>query len=612
MLAWIKRWASTKLWKLFIGEKGKNLWIFSFLVFLSFTAALLEGISFSFLLTAFSGLQATPASHPNFLQRVLLTQSQGIQLFFLSTSFAIFFQILRSAMCYVGTVFSMNFAFKIQTRVQSEIYNQILRLSYGCISRLKIGELLENARAPVHLVCPLLEAVNRFVASVLTALVIVGMMFFLDFRLALVTLCLFGLFSFLQKSIIKTILKFSDSLSKHLAEVNQDASQMLQGIKVIQIFSQQERIKKKAKNKINDIGVSSKKVYLFSSVIPYLNEMISVLVLGVILIVATSLKGAESDSFLAVLMTFLIISYRLSTRVQNALVILGTASAYYGPLLRINDILEEKNKEFLPVGGTHLDEPIHELSIEGVSFRYQMESEAVLKNFSFSFQKGATIGIVGLSGSGKTSLLDLLLRLYEPTRGAILANKTNIQAFSLDSWRAKFGVVGQESFLFDESIEENIRFGLDKISIDNIVEAAKTVGIDDLIQRLPQKYQTVVGERGLRLSGGERQRIVLARALLRDPEILILDEATSNLDSESETCIQNALEKLQKRKTLIVIAHRLSTIAHSDQILVMERGVLIESGTHEMLLKNKGRYSTLWELQTKNQPESNAIFANIQ
>jgi len=601
MLAQFKQWRSTKVWSLFLGEKKKNLWVFCFLIFLSFIAALLEGGSFGFLLTAFSGLQTEPSSQSNFLKNLIFPNSHGLKLFFLSTTFAILFQILRSGICYIATIFSMNVAFKIQTKIQSEVYNQILRLSYGYITRIKIGDLLENARAPVYFIYPMLDAVNRFVVSFFTSITIVILMCFLDLRLTAVTLCLFGLFSFVQKSIIKSILRNSDSSSKHLMDVNQDTSQMLQGIKVIQTFSQQEKIKRKIYARIQDVGKTSKKVYFLSSIIPYLNEMVSVLVLGLILVLGALLIGIENNAFVPILMTFLTVGYRLSTRVQNAMVTLGTAGGYYGPFLRMNEILEDQQKEFILEGGIQWNEPIRELSVEKMSFCYQQGKEDVLKDITFSIEKGATIGIVGMSGSGKTSLIDLLLRLYEPTQGKILANEMDIQKFSLASWRSKFGVVGQDAFLFDETVEENIRFGLDALPMDRVIEVAKTAGIDGLIQGLPQGYQTVVGERGLRLSGGERQRVALARALLRDPEILILDEATSNLDSHSESYIQNAIEKLQKTKTILVIAHRLSTIVHSDLILVMEQGCLIESGTHEMLLKKGGRYSNLWELQTRNQ-----------
>lgn len=593
---------SSKLWKIFIGSRGKNLWSFSFVVLAGCIAALFESVSFGFLFAAFSGLQGADKSPSGgVLTSFFLGHLNGTKLFFASTIYAILFQVARSGVCYLATVFSSRFAFKIQTQIQSEAYAQILRFSYGYITRLKIGDLLERARSPVNFVNPMLEGVTRLIVSLLTVLVIAGMMFWLDYRLTILVLCLFGFFVFLQKSIIKTILNNSDSLSRHSMEINQETSQALQGIKVIQTFCQEKKIKQKINDQIKRIGKLCEKVYVLSNIVPYLNEMISVVVLGIVLIAATFLIGLESSSFLATLMTFLILSYRLSTRVQNAIGVLGTTSIYYGCLLRVHEILEDTEKEFVPVGGIECSKPVQSIEVKKLSFFHYKTKDPVLSDISFSVSKGDMVGIVGLSGSGKTSLLDLLLRLYEPSSGKILANNTDIQSFLIESWRSKFGVVGQESFLFDDTIWNNIAFGAENTSEMEIIQAAKDAGIHELIQQLPLQYQTAVGERGLRLSGGERQRVVLARALLRDPEILILDEATSSLDSQSEFYIQRALEKIRHAKTLLVIAHRLSTIIRADLILVVERGTLIESGTHEELLRKGGRYAMLWDLQTKKQ-----------
>jgi len=601
--------SSNRLFNIVIGKKGVNLWIFSSLVLFSFIAALLEGVSFGFLLTAFSGLQSNGMGHLTLLKRLFLPEVQGIRLFITSTILAIIFQMLRSGVCYLSTIFSTQFGCNIQGKIQSEIYNQILSFSYGFISRQKVGELIENARSPVTFTHPMLEGINRLLVSVLTALVIVVLMINLSLQLTCLTLCLFGFFVYIQKSIVKTILSSSYSMSKQLMEVNQATSQMLQGIKVIQTFSQQEQIKSKVNVKISEIGMTSKKIYLLSNIIPYLNEMISVLILCVILLSSMVIIGIESESFLTILMTFLLISYRLSTRVQNAIGVLGTTSTYYGYLKRVNDILKNSDKEFLPTGGAPCTETMENIAIQGVSFRYPAGKEDALHDISFQIDKGVTIGIVGLSGSGKTSLIDLLLRLYEPNKGSICVNGKNIQSFSIDSWRSKFGVVGQDSFLFDETILYNTRFGSEEASMEAVTEAAKAAGIHSLIQRLSLGYETVVGERGLRLSGGERQRIALARALLRNPEILILDEATSNLDSQSEHYIQNAIEKLHKTKTIILIAHRLSTLVQADIILVIEHGTVVESGSHKELIDRKGRYANLWDLQT--QSENNQLLIGV-
>jgi ATP-binding cassette subfamily B protein/subfamily B ATP-binding cassette protein MsbA len=219
---------------------------------------------------------------------------------------------------------------------------------------------------------------------------------------------------------------------------------------------------------------------------------------------------------------------------------------------------------------------------------------------SLEMPRGKTIAFVGSSGAGKSSILDLLLRLYEPTQGAILIDGVDLRTYSTGSWRNYLGVVSQDISIFNDTVEENIRFGALHATAQDVCHAAEQAGLESFIYSLPEGYNTIVGERGFRLSGGQRQRLALARALLRNPDILILDEATSNLDSYSESLIQDALERLRSERTILIVAHRLSTIMNADQIYVLDQGDLIEQGNHSSLLAQKGVYARFWELQVQN------------
>jgi len=589
-----------KIYQIAFGEQRKNGAIFLCSIFLGLAAASLEGVSFLFILGAFSTQESGMSAHSGWLRVLTMMFPDGIggnKIFFFSVVIAIGLQVLRTLVCYINTWICTRFALSLQTRLLKAIYQQILKMSYGYISRLKIGDLLDCARIPVNFVVPLIDALNKVAVSIFTGMAIAGVMFFMNAKLTVFTLCISFCALYLQRTAVRAIIRASSTLSKQAAEVNQDTSQMLQGIKLIHTYFQHKTIWGKIEKGLNAMRAISSRMYIRSQVIQPINEMISIVIVGMILCVSVFLIGAEDPSFVSIVMTFLLLSYRLSTRVQIGVGMVGLAGTHFGSLQRVHEMLETKGKEFIRSEGEPLDARIEEIAFEHVSFSYPGSKVNVLSDIHFKIFKGQVVGIVGLSGSGKTSLIDLLLRLYEPVMGEILVNQKGIRQFSLDSWRIKFGVVTQDSFLFDDTVEENIRFGSSRADSEAICEAAKLAESDPFIQKLPSKYQTVLGERGVRLSGGERQRISLARAFLRNAEILILDEATSHLDSETEFYIQKSLDKVRGSKTIVIIAHRLSTVMHADQIFVMQQGSLLEAGTHESLLREQGRYFHLWNLQ---------------
>ena len=237
-----------------------------------------------------------------------------------------------------------------------------------------------------------------------------------------------------------------------------------------------------------------------------------------------------------------------------------------------------------------------EISYRNVSFWY--ETEKVLKNIDFTIRKGMTVAVVGPSGSGKSTLVDLLPRFYDCREGEILIDGIPIRNLIINDLRGLMGIVSQETILFNDSVFNNIAFGMEDVSEQEVIAAAKVANAHEFIEKMPQKYLTFIGDRGTKLSGGQRQRLSIARAVLKNPPILILDEATSALDTESERLVQQALENLMKNRTSIVIAHRLSTIQFADEIIVLQDGKIVERGTHLNLLGDSRVYKKLYDLQS--------------
>jgi ABC-type multidrug transport system fused ATPase/permease subunit len=238
------------------------------------------------------------------------------------------------------------------------------------------------------------------------------------------------------------------------------------------------------------------------------------------------------------------------------------------------------------------------IEFKGVYFAYR-KSDFVLKDVNITLSKGKVLAIVGLSGAGKTTFVNLLPRFHDPQKGAVLIDGRDIRGFKLDSLRRNIGIVTQETILFNDTVRNNIAFGVPGAVMEDIERVAKAANAHDFIMGMPQGYDTFIGDRGIKISGGEKQRIAIARALFKDPPVLILDEATSQLDSQSERLVQEAIDRLMENRTVFVIAHRLSTVEHADRIIVFEKGRIVESGTHRELIEINGVYRRLYELQFK-------------
>jgi subfamily B ATP-binding cassette protein MsbA len=311
-------------------------------------------------------------------------------------------------------------------------------------------------------------------------------------------------------------------------------------------------------------------------------------------VIAGDITGAQFVGFLG-------LSLKLYAPVKNVAKFPATAQPGLVAAERVFEFLDA------PIDIEEADDALgiasfeHDIAFDDVSFSYRDGQEA-LRHVSFEVPKGTVLAMVGPSGAGKSTVVDLLSRFYDVTSGAIRIDGLDIRTLRIDDLRALMGIVSQETVLFHDTVRANIAYARPDASDEQIKSAARAANAHDFVQAMPEGYDTVVGERGVELSGGQRQRIAIARALLRDPPILILDEATSALDTESERLIQEAVEKLLEGRTVFVVAHRLSTIQRADQILVLEGGEIVERGDHVTLLARSGRYKRLYDLQFEDAP----------
>lgn len=264
---------------------------------------------------------------------------------------------------------------------------------------------------------------------------------------------------------------------------------------------------------------------------------------------------------------------------------------------RLLEILEAENEITEKEKPYYSEKLTGDVRFKDVTLRYGVEDKDALYDISFHAHPGKVVGLIGSTGSGKTSLTQLMTRFYEPQKGQVFIDGVDVQEYSLQSIRSHIGFVLQESFLFSSSIKANISYGRPNATMDDIIDAAKRAQAHDFIMELPDGYDTMLGERGMGLSGGQKQRIAIARSICVDPSILILDDATSAVDMETEFKIQKALKEVMRGRTTFIIAHRISSLKHADEILVLEKGRIVESGTHEQLLKNKGPYQRIYDIQ---------------
>ncbi len=392
--------------------------------------------------------------------------------------------------------------------------------------------------------------------------------------------------------------KMSSRLTHKTAHAKDKAStylnEYLHGIKVLKLYNQTGSSFKKLKNAYDNLVSISLKTESFVGTLANVSCSIAQLALPIVCFVGASLLlGGELG--MAEYIAIIIVSTKILVPIVTYIRYMVVLRIHYVSASRIDAVLKEK-----PLLGKDTADPHHDLIFQNVSFAYDTNVQnAVLKDISFTVPNGKLTAVVGPSGSGKSTILRLIARFWDVTQGEITCGVTALQNTDAESWVQNISMVLQDVYMFHETVRENLLFGRDDISEEDMFIAAKKAQCHEFITRLPDGYDTVLGEGGCTLSGGEKQRLSIARALLKNTPILLLDEPTASLDAKNEALVQAALSELVKDKTVVMVAHRLKTVQEADQILVVDKGQIIESGTHMELLNTGGLYAKLWEMQTK-------------
>ncbi len=481
--------------------------------------------------------------------------------------------------------------------IRQQLFEKITNLDLGWFSERRKGDLL--ARMTIDVQEVEISIFNVLVTVFREPLVIIGSLIFLLYVSPQLTLFVFGLMLFtgiIIGGIGKTLKKKSSKVQERLGDLVAMLEENLSGLRILKSFNAQHSQAAKFQKENDDYSYLLTRLLWRRDLSSPLSEFLGVTMVAILLWYGSALVFSgelAAETFLAFLFAFFNVS-QPTKAFSNAFYNIQKGMAAVD---RIDDILSIEptiNEIAEPQQVITFSRAI---DFQNVNFAYANETRKAVDNINLSIPKGKVIAVVGSSGSGKTTLIDLLLRFYDNDSGEILIDGIDIKKLSLSNLRSLFGVVSQEPILFNDTIFNNITFGLPNCSQTEVEKAAKIANAHDFIISTENGYQTNIGDRGNKLSGGQRQRLTIARAILRNPPILILDEATSALDSASEKLVQNALEKIMQNRTTIIIAHRLSTIQHADEIVVLKDGQVVESGNHQSLLEQNGEYRKFVQFQ---------------
>ncbi len=505
--------------------------------------------------------------------------------------------LLKNLFVYLSLFISTPVRSQILADFRLRLYAKILQLPVGFFTEQKKGDLMSRMTGDINEVQgSIFTALEGLVKDPLIIISFLISMILLSPHLSLFLLIFLPITALFIGKISKRLKKQSTAHSVAQGENISHVEETLSSIKVIKAFRAEERMLNKFNDGNEKLFSLLNKMTLRRDLASPITEVLGVTVLCAILYIGGRFVFSEGAQLTGGdLMAFILLFAMIINPAKNLSTTISSMQKGMGAVERIEEILNAPIQVEEKVNATILNGFNQSIEFRNVSFRY--DDKTILKNINFIIEKGKTVALVGSSGAGKSTLADLIPRFHDVSEGAILIDGIDIKDFTLQSLRKQMSIVTQEAILFNDSIANNIALGDINASSQEITEAATIANAHQFIQHKEDKYDTNIGDRGMKLSGGERQRITIARAVLQNPPILILDEATSSLDTESERLVQDAIVNLMQDRTSLVIAHRLSTISNADEIIVLQKGSIIERGTHDSLISQNGFYKKLVEMQ---------------
>ena len=509
----------------------------------------------------------------------------------------VFMIVLKNAATYAGSLASSSLNRKLAAGFRLDGLRILLDVDLSYYTRTRAGDLINCLNTEVSRTTVAVRTLARLAIAIITLLVFVGILIWTSWQLTLIATVALGLVALINQTAIRQSKFFGKELSRLSRQYSTRIVEVLSGIRLVKATANEQQEYQTISRFIHEREVSEYRSQLLFAGIAPINEICSIIALISVAAIGRAAMGERLETFAPILLTYLVVLFRMLPFVGQLNAARSQLANALPSVTIVNEFLRRSDKPFMRSGDrqfSHLEQGIH---FKNLRFSYPGSDQPVLRGIDLYLKKGTTLALVGASGAGKSTLADLLPRFYDPNSGCIEIDGVDLKQFDIKTFRRRLGIVSQDTFLFNASVRDNLIYGRPEATEAEIQDAMNRANASEFILALPNGLETLIGDRGVLLSGGQRQRLAIARALIQDPDILILDEATSALDTISERLVQKAIDELSRDRTTLVIAHRLSTVQNANQIAVLDRGKVVETGVHSELLIQEGPYAKLCAIQ---------------